>query len=370
MNLSNKLKNKKGGSISPNTLKRLSPKTFLKTVIFEEMPLVKRNKKIPCGEFKIPKYNEYKLLLGNNYNCCQLKSICRFYKLKISGNKKELNYRVWNYLKYSGYSVKIQSFFRGFLIRHLNFYKQINLKDHTNRSDFMTLENINNIPYYQIIKYKDKCDFVYVFDLCSLYNLYLNSLDMEKNISDVNNPFNRKKLPVQLYDDMKRVIKLSKILNYNLKLKIDKVEQDDLTEKKKIELKMQDLFQKIDNLGFITDLDWFNTLNKRKIVRFLRELIDIWEYRAQINNFRRREICPPTGNPFSNVSFNFLLQADTISHQRILLNVIEKLVCNGINEGARYSGTVFVLGCFTIVNQNAANSLPWLYETFLPQHAP
>lgn len=362
---SNLKKNKKKGYISPNSLKRLSPKTFLKTVVYEEIPVIKKGKKISAKDFKVPYLHEYELLLENNYNCSQLKSICRFYKLKISGNKSELNHRVWNYLKFGFFSTKIQSLFRGFLVRSIDFYKGRYLKKPTNDKDFMTLEDINTLSYYQTIKYIDNKEFVYAFDLCSLYNLYLNSLDMEKNISEVDNPFNREKLPIKLYRNMKRVIKLSKILDYKLKLKIENVEKDELSEQKKVELRAQELFQKIDQLGFITDLDWFNNLNKRSIIRFLRELIDIWEYRAQINNYRRREICPPVGNPFSNLNFGYLIQADLTSHKKILLNIAEKLVCNGVNEGAKYSGTVFVLGCFTIVNQNAANSLPWLYETFM-----
>ena len=37
--------------------------------------------------FKVPTFDQYEYLLENNYNCSQLKNICRFYKLKISGNK-------------------------------------------------------------------------------------------------------------------------------------------------------------------------------------------------------------------------------------------------------------------------------------------
>ena len=33
---------------------------------------------------------------------------------------------------------------------------------------------------------------------------------------------------------------------------------------------------------------------------------------------------------------------------------------------ARSLGTYYVLGTLTIVNQQAANALPWLYESFIP----
>ena len=142
---SNFKKNKKNGYISPNSLKRMSPKTFLKTIVYEEVPNVKKGKKVSAKDFKVPTFaqiiylflcfqsliliynpifylillhvsyyhitlsatfDQYEWLLENNYNCLQLKNICRFYKLKISGNKPELNYRVWNYLKYSFFSRK------------------------------------------------------------------------------------------------------------------------------------------------------------------------------------------------------------------------------------------------------------------------
>ena len=44
----------------------------------------------------------------NNYRISQLKEICRHYKLKLGGNKDELTNRVYNYLRLSKYSKRIQ----------------------------------------------------------------------------------------------------------------------------------------------------------------------------------------------------------------------------------------------------------------------
>ena len=47
------------------------------------------------------------------------------------------------------------------------------------------------------------------------------------------------------------------------------------------------------------------------------------------------------------------------------MDIIEKLITNGINNEASSLGCFYALGTFTIVSQDAASSLPWLYESFL-----
>ena len=44
------------------------------------------------------------------------------------------------------------------------------------------------------------------------------------------------------------------------------------------------IFQKIDALGNYTNPDWFNNLSHFKMVVYVRELYDIWVYRAQLSD--------------------------------------------------------------------------------------
>ena len=46
------------------------------------------------------------------------------------------------------------------------------------------------------------------------------------------------------------------------------------------------------------------------------------------------------------------------------LLMIEQLITKGVDEDSRKIGAYYVLGALTIVNVDAAASLPWLYETF------
>ena len=100
------------------TNKKVSPKSYIKHHIYESVPIIKkRKKKVSSDNFTIPTYKEYYLLLELNYNVSQLKTICKNYKLKVSGNKQEKIHRIYNFLKFSYYTTKIQKLYRGYLMR-------------------------------------------------------------------------------------------------------------------------------------------------------------------------------------------------------------------------------------------------------------
>ena len=46
-----------------------------------------------------------------------------------------------------------------------------------------------------------------------------------------------------------------------------------------------------------------------------------------------------------------------------ILEILKKLVYDGISDEFRSLGAYYILASLTIVNQNAANALPWLYES-------
>jgi hypothetical protein len=347
-----------------NLNERISPKTFLKTYIYEPTPLVSKKKKRPkisMDNFEVPKITEYNNIIEINYNVSQLRSICRYYKLKISGNKKELMYRLFNYLKYSNYCIKIQKMFRGWLQRHLNKLKGLfdYSKICTNDKDFFTFQKIKDLSPTQMFTYKDIDGFAYGFDICSLYNMF-----KIMNKSEYKNPYTRRLFPKNLNNKINKIIKLSKIVNQNVKINIE----DDvvkLSAEKKIELKVIEIFQKIDNHGFITDTKWFLNLTRVKLLRYLKELLDIWDYRAQLTIDAKKEICPPNGNPFYGISLININTMEINSLKNIILKIIEIFITRGLTNENRSLGAFYVLGSFTIVNHEAANALPWMYETFM-----
>ena len=127
------------------------------------------------------------------------------------------------------------------------------------------------------------------------------------------------------------------------------------------------LFQKINELGNYSDFKWFLSLNKVKLIKLVRELADIWNYRAQIELQVKRNICPPNGDPFRNLNMHYITTEQSICNiQKVVLEVLEKFVNNGIDKDSKALGACYVLGALTIVNDDAATSLPWLFQSFSP----
>ena len=93
---------------------------------------------------------------------------------------------------------------------------------------------------------------------------------------------------------------------------------------------------------------------------------DIWNYRAQLSNEIKRDICPPSGDPFRNLSIPYIHNELNMSNVRkVILEVLEKLVNSGADKDSKALGAYYVLGCLTLVNEAASTSLPWLFESFV-----
>ena len=344
---------------------RISPKTFLKKNVYEETnDLVKKKnkKKIKNEDFEIPDYSEYTKIVHINYNMSQLKSISRRYKQKVSGNKPQLIYNNYNYLKYSYFAIKIQKIMRGNIFRkfiHLLGPASYNKKC-VNDTDFLTLKPLSTIPYYQFFSFKDKDNFIYGFDICSIYNMICEN-------SYAKNPYNRNNLPKDIDKKIKKIVKISKKLKIPINIKL-KDDTKNLSYKKKTELRAIAVFQKFDNMGFITDSRWVMDLNRVRCIKYLRELEDVWNYRAQISNDTKRSIIPPNGKLFHNINLHHIFNTKTeLFLKNTILDLIEKITTVGENEQSRSLGGFYALGTITIVSVNAANALPWLYESFLNQ---
>ena len=123
------------------------------------------------------------------------------------------------------------------------------------------------------------------------------------------------------------------------------------------------VFQEIDALGNYSDHTWFTTLTLYKLFIFIRELADIWNYRAQIPAETKLNICPPIGDPFRNTDMLIIRQMSYDSLQRFSLSCIENLVKMGVNNEYKSLGAIYVLTALTLVSENAATSMPWLYQS-------
>jgi hypothetical protein len=336
--------------------------SYIKKKYEKDICIPKKQIKIQNEDFILPSFTNYDLIIKYSYNIKQLKYIARNYKLKVSGIRRELVNRIYVYLKLSSFVIKIQKIFRGKLQRKYNFYHGpafIKRNLCTNHTDFLSMEEINLLPYSQFFSYKDIDGFIYGFDIISLYNLIIKS---GKKL--VKNPYNRNDIPNDVKKNIFSLIRISKILNIHIDIEFEN-ECTSLSFEKRIEMRSLELFQNIDYLGNYSNSQWFLSLNKNQLIKLMRELCDIWNFRAQLSSDIKRNICPPHGDPFRNFGISHIHNENDINYvKKYILEILEKFVNSGIDRDSKSLGCYYVLGALTLVNTNAAIALPWLFQSF------
>ena len=305
----------------------------------------------------------FETMFSYKYNLVELKKICLQYKLPRVGNKEELMLRIYDYFKNSVSLLNIQRVFRGYLQRKLNMLRGPALKKRgicTNDADFYTMDDMAEIPTSQFYSYKDEDGFVYGFNILSIHNLIMKESDRPKN------PYNRNEFSNKIKEDIKRIIKISRIMKAPVEIEI---KQEILDPRKRMEMKILELFQLMNSYGNYANSEWFTNLSRIDNIRFARELVDIWNYRAQLTPAKKMEICPPHGTPFlgtpyhinvaTNINLNNLTN-DTLI--RFNVQIIENLIRTSIDADNKTLGALYVLSALTLVSYEARNAMPWLYE--------
>jgi len=325
------------------------------------------NTKVRDDDFMVPEMEEYKSIENINYNVSQLKQILKFYKQKQSGNKSELKKRIYNFLKYSYYSIKIQKIVRIYLVKKLIKIHGPGLKEEcVNETDFYSLEEIKNLKIGNFFS-------VYDNDKNKVYGFNIKSIkyytDSSKSVV-IKNPYTSEPLDNIKYI-IKRYIKLCKLLKINVQFnEIEKeLKEEAKNNENNINTYATTVFSKIDELGNYSDVNWFLQLSTGRLVKYIRELTDIWNYRAQLSNEVKKNICYPSGNPFQGYERE-LRCLNNINHlklQRMSLNVMTNFISKGRNNEDSSLGAFYVLGALTLVNPHAANAIPWLYQSVMYQ---
>jgi len=320
---------------------------------------LKKRNKLSNNDFEQLNFNNPEELLEYEFNIPQLKKLNKNQNLKISGNKIQLLTRIYNYTFYSSLIIKIQNRWRKYIRKIFNDLRGPALIKRNlciNETDFFTLQNCTDIPYENFFSIKED-QFVYGFDIISIYNLFI-----KKNIRAIN-PYTNKFLSSTIFDNLKKIIKYNKIFKIKIDLNINA--QECSVNKQQLEMKVLSLFQIMDSLDNYTQINWLLDLDKRLLIRFIRELYDIWSYRANLDQNTKREICPPLGNPFRSVNINQLSNLSYNNLLKTILNIIDPLVKDGINRDSQILGTYYVLSALTLVNSSAAEAMPWLYQSVL-----
>jgi hypothetical protein len=309
----------------------------------------------------------------------EIKEILRYYNLPLSGLKCVLIQRIENLFITIISSVKIQSIFRGYLLRFsikLRGKGFINKSICINDTDFYSLEPLTEVPYEYFYTFNSG-DFVYGCNIISLIHFIKSNLNMR-------NPYNRDSFSKE---DIYKIIKLYSLIeiihglpedaptirvkNRNMKkytlslLVIENIrEKMMLMSSRTVNERINELFIEIDQLGNYTQQSWFSTLDRRNYFVLYRTLYEIWTFRGQLTREMKSSICV-LQDPFYEVNRLRLNvhQADIHTLRLICLRVIENMVYCGIDDEYRKIGTLHFLTALTYVSPEARDAMPWLYET-------
>lgn len=228
--------------------------------------------------------------------------------------------------------------------------------EYQNKTEFFTLEDISEIPSEFFLEYREG-DKIFAFDIRTLHD-YIQSCNP---LEDIKNPYTNVAISKEKLDDIKkRYKKMSKsktIDDYK-----DKIE---FTPEKKLEWRVLEVFQKINNLGHYSDYKWFWDLNLVELKKYYYELEDLWNYRLFLNYHQKQKILP-NYTPFViyNIAiFNKINKLDDA--RKILIDEIDKFISMGITEGKngndnKYTGSIIVLTALVEVSLMARQGLPHL----------
>lgn len=301
-------------------------------------------------------FKDFDMIKKNKYKRKELQHIgCSFNK-RIKLKKKEIMIEeCYNLLRQSYYQTIISKNVKKFFVKRMNQTQQeciFNRELCTNIEDFLTMESIREIPYEYFICYKDSHNIYYGFNLISIYTLIIKKNNKQ-------NPYTREPFTHDFLNTLNKRLLYNNLFKYTKHLI---VQSNHLS----IDNKIKNIFEFMDSLGNYTDSNWLLQLNQSNHRLFIIYLYDIWNYRADLSSFSKKAICPPDGDPFYNIPIRNLESRSHILTLNKLKEYSYKLMINMVqkshNRDNQILGSLYVLSALTLVNNNAAQSLPWLYQ--------
>jgi len=301
------------------------------------------------------KYKDYAWIKEKKYTVRDICNICDFFNFSIKRKKKEIMMEeCYKKMMHGYFASRIQCFFRKRWLRELRKTQGpagFNRRLCNNPEDFLTTETMTEIDYYFFISIEEN-GFVYGFNVISIYNL------MKKNTPF--NPYTR----TLFTDDFKGLVKRRMILNYLMK-KTDHPIYHEI-QMPSYDSKITDLFQKMDSLGNYTQVEWFMKLNMNQMKKFILELYDIWDYRAQLTTSIKIRICPPFGKPFVRVpihTIEYNTPIDVSLLRMYCYSIMDELLNKAELTEHQCLGSYYILSALTLVNKEVAEAMPWLYHS-------
>ena len=262
-------------------------------------------------------------------------------KSRLIESLKNLISKERYYLSNEASLIKIQSFFRKWLV-----YRK---KICNNDSDILTFIDKYDIPDKYFYLFNDKItNKKYAYDIRTLLEIIKSDYP--------SCPYTFR----QFTENEKNFI-----FNYCNKLSLNGInvnlEKIKMSPEEEIEMKIKDIFHKINMLDNYTDHLWFKNLSLHQLIDLYIKSEDIWNYRSNMTIESKKKIIQ------NGIAFRIPLQIiktykSKSKMQHILLDEYTRFVTEGINRDEKKLGAILVLTGLVEVSFEAAQALPHLIQ--------
>jgi hypothetical protein len=253
------------------------------------------------------------------------------------------------------YVIKIQSIFRGWLVRKAN---KLRGPGYTNRllcnntEDIYLFENLNKIHPDDLITIKDIDGFIYGFHIESIYKY----IQLNKDKEHISNPYNKNIFDNNVIQTVEKLYSLCQIIG--IRNTINNILPSD--PKFLLRNKVISVFQKMDELNNYTDIEWFMTLTNLELIRLTFLVKDLFEYRMDLTSYKKKKIVK-NGSVFQRDSQYY----KHLSFEKLRIEIIDefdKLVSEGETRDDKYLGCLIILSGLVDLVPNCAIAYPWLIQ--------
>ena len=275
-----------------------------------------------------------------------LKTIYSPQKTPPSFKRVNLNYNIDNLHKLT----KIQKLFRGRAVRD-------NIKNRgicmyarhlcNNLNDCMELKDIFEIPNNVFFSYKDSDNLYWGFHIETFDSIIKYNMTNPYNLAEISE-------------------EIKKRFNH-LHNTVDTIKTKCVIKDKYLDLqeKCITIFQKIDSLNNYTKCSWFLDLSSSALKKMYYFLFDLWNYRLNLSESSKHKYL--TTVPLFKIKYEvFKKYTDYYKIAHIILDIFDRLVSEGNSESDKNTAANWVLSVLTLVNSDARNALPWLYQAAFP----
>ena len=128
----------------------------------------------------------------------------------------------------------------------------------------------------------------------------------------------------------------------------------------RVKNKIINTFQRMDYFGYQTNINWIYNLSNQRLKVLYRHLSIIWFYRANLTQEVRNRIVPNDPLFTDYIHRQIGRQINKYSVMEYIIDIMNKLVSNGVSDSEKNQGCIIVLMAIAEVSPECAASNSWL----------